>query len=87
MCYNKVVHLNQSKTPAGTEVSALWSGCVYVGEGVTAVCRKCVSGFRHYLTVGFGQPFKTTFELSGSALHVNLYGFILAPMDNKIVLV
>lgn len=59
MCYNKVVHLNQTKTPAGTEVTAVWSGCVYTGEGVAAVCRKCVSGFRHYLTVGFGQLFKT----------------------------
>lgn len=87
MCYNKVAHLNQTKTPAGTEVTALWSGFVYTGEGVAAVCRKCVSGFRHYLRVGFGQPFKTAFELSCSVLHANLHRFILAPMDNKVVLV
>lgn len=59
MCYNKRVHPNQTKTPAGTEVTAVWSGCVYVGVGDAAVRRTCVSGFRHYLTVGFGQLFKT----------------------------
>lgn len=59
MYYNEGVHLNQTKTPAGTEVTAVWSGCVYVGEGVATLVRKCVSGFRHYLTVGFGRLFKT----------------------------
>ncbi len=59
MCYNKGVHLNQSKTPAKTEVTAVWSGCVYVGQGVAAACRTCLTMFRHYLTVGFGQTFKT----------------------------
>lgn len=59
MCYNKGVHHSLTKTPARTEVTAVWSGCVYVGEGVAAVRRKCVSGLRHYLTVGFGQLYKT----------------------------
>jgi len=71
MCGNEGVRLNQTKkTPAGTEVTA---GCVYVGHGAAAVCTKCVSGFRHYLTVGFGQLFKTnkvSSALSSSVLHV-----------------
>lgn len=81
MCYNKVVHLNQTKTPAGTEVTAVWSVCVYTGKGVAAVCRKCVSGFRHYLTVGFGQLFKTNMLASGlssTVLHANLQRYIPA---------
>ena len=60
MHYNDALHVGQTKTPAGTEVTARWSCRVYVGEGVAASCRKCVSGFVHYLTVGFGQHFKTS---------------------------
>lgn len=78
MCYNKGVHLNQTKTPAKTEVTAVWSGCVYVGEGVAAVCGKCVSEFRHYLTVGFGQIFKT----NKWPLHCPLLSFTLFCKDN-----
>lgn len=48
-----------SSKPSGAKVTAVWSGRVYVGEGVAASCKTCVPGFRHYLTVGFGEHFKT----------------------------
>lgn len=51
MCYNKGAHLNQTKTSAKTEVTAVWSGWVYFGQGVAAVCRKCVSGFIQQLVL------------------------------------
>lgn len=42
MYYNEGVHLNHSRSQAGTEVSAVRSGRVYAGEGaaswVTSVC-------------------------------------------------
>lgn len=40
MCYNEAAHVNQSETPAGTEVTALRSACVYTGQGVAAVQQK-----------------------------------------------
>lgn len=76
MCCNKAVHVDQTKTPAGTEVTALWSARVYTGQEVAAVCRKCVSGLRHYLTVGFGRLFKhkgIASVLSYTVLHHDLY--------------
>lgn len=40
MCYNEAAHVNQSETPAGTEVTALRSARVYTGQGVAAVQQK-----------------------------------------------
>lgn len=75
MCYNEAAHVNQSKTPAGTEVTALRSARVYTGQGVAAVSRNCVSGLRHYLTVGYGRLFESKLMasvLSHLVVHHNL---------------
>lgn len=43
MCYNEGVYHKQTKAPPGTEVIAVWSSGVYIGEGVAALCRKFVA--------------------------------------------
>lgn len=52
---------NQTKTPARTEVTAVWSSCVWVGREAAALCKKWVSVLRHYLTAGFARIFKTSY--------------------------
>lgn len=44
MCYNEPVHVNQSETPEGTEVTELRSARVYTGQGVAAVQQKVCLG-------------------------------------------
>lgn len=69
MCHNKTVHLNQTKTPVGTEVTTVWSGSVYIGEGFAAVCRKCFSGLN--IVINFSEKNGAS-GLSCIVFHVNL---------------
>lgn len=55
MYYNEGEHLDQTKTPAVTVQSGL--AVCYVGQGVAALVRRCVSGFRRYFAVDFRKLF------------------------------